>query len=294
MGGLPKINPHVPDSQGFIPGVFNYCDRWCEKCRFIRQCRVGCIEADEVVEENDDPASEQVEGKEDVFRRLMAMAPRARAGVDPDAEDEDDDAAAEEDDEDDEGFEIDPAALEITDEDMEEFDKKEEETSARVDAHELSMLSDAYMEFCDEWIESRDTLLKGKGIDLSRRPGQQWVALPPEMLVLQEAVEEVAWFRTMLPVKTDRCVRGKLEDPGFMERIGPDPQQSDENGTAKLVLHILDRCETAWQTIAELLPSEADAAVPILELLRRHRALIKAEFPDAMKFIRPGFDAPAR
>ena len=25
---------------GFIPGIFNYCDRWCERCPLTRRCRV--------------------------------------------------------------------------------------------------------------------------------------------------------------------------------------------------------------------------------------------------------------
>src|SRR5438874_2098563 len=28
------------DESRFIDGVFNYCDRWCEKCRFNDRCRV--------------------------------------------------------------------------------------------------------------------------------------------------------------------------------------------------------------------------------------------------------------
>ncbi len=29
---------------GFIPGVFNYCDRWCERCAFSSRCRVYAAE----------------------------------------------------------------------------------------------------------------------------------------------------------------------------------------------------------------------------------------------------------
>jgi hypothetical protein len=32
------------DSQGFIPGVYNYCDRWCERCPFPSRCRVYAME----------------------------------------------------------------------------------------------------------------------------------------------------------------------------------------------------------------------------------------------------------
>jgi len=32
------------DDQGFIPGVYNYCDRWCERCPFASRCRVYAME----------------------------------------------------------------------------------------------------------------------------------------------------------------------------------------------------------------------------------------------------------
>jgi hypothetical protein len=32
------------DDQGFIPGIHNYCDRWCERCSFTSRCRVYAME----------------------------------------------------------------------------------------------------------------------------------------------------------------------------------------------------------------------------------------------------------
>src|SRR5437773_10442374 len=37
----------------FIPGIYNYCDRWCEKCPFTSRCRVYATEAAD--RELDDP-----------------------------------------------------------------------------------------------------------------------------------------------------------------------------------------------------------------------------------------------
>ncbi|MDD2634256.1 MAG: hypothetical protein PHW82_02015 [Bacteroidales bacterium] len=31
-------------NDNIISGIHNYCDRWCERCRFIKQCRVGLAE----------------------------------------------------------------------------------------------------------------------------------------------------------------------------------------------------------------------------------------------------------
>lgn len=35
----------VPDNEDkFIPGIYNYCDRWCERCSFTSRCRVFAME----------------------------------------------------------------------------------------------------------------------------------------------------------------------------------------------------------------------------------------------------------
>ncbi|MFZ1693665.1 MAG: hypothetical protein WAT74_10740 [Flavobacteriales bacterium] len=280
-----EYNPHKPDALGFIPGVYNYCDRWCQKCRFIRQCRVGAVDADELRDEDEDEvALEKVEGNVQRFDRMMDDLSKMQ-------EQEREEKGEESDDEDD-GIDWDALNEEPTEEEMADYHKRDEEVRAKVKAHPLTNMSETYMDLCHEWLEAKAETLKARGIDQTRRYELQLVPLAPNDLLLKEAVEEIAWFMTMLPVKTNRCIRGKIEDPDFMERIGLDPLMSDENGTAKLTLHIVDRCREAWTAIAELMPEEQAAAVPILELLRRHEALMREEFPDAEKFIRPGFDAP--
>src|SRR5258706_8545567 len=32
------------DDDRYIPGVYNYCDRWCERCRFQSRCRSFAME----------------------------------------------------------------------------------------------------------------------------------------------------------------------------------------------------------------------------------------------------------
>jgi hypothetical protein len=40
----------MPD---FISGIYNYCDRWCERCAFTSRCRVADAESDLTDEERD-------------------------------------------------------------------------------------------------------------------------------------------------------------------------------------------------------------------------------------------------
>lgn len=57
------------DADKFIPGIFNYCDRWCDRCAFTSRCRVfeqiqtlsGKDEDDDLaagIEESLDPVAE--------------------------------------------------------------------------------------------------------------------------------------------------------------------------------------------------------------------------------------------
>ncbi len=281
---------HAPDAQGFIPGVYNYCDRRCERCRFVRQCRVGAVDVDDVGEAEDAVASGR---PEDLRERLMKLMNRPLS--EEDDEDEDDaDAAEEEDDDDDGGLDLsyDPADMEPTTEEL----REEERARQAVKAHPLSNMGMAYMDLVDDWMDPREEMLTAKGI-LVHRQQELSIAVAlrtPEMLVLSEALDEIGWFKTMLHVKCQRAIRGKLEDTGWMKAMDMDRLQSDRNGTAKLCFEIVQRSVAAWETVAELMPEEAEHLVAMNELLRRMEEELRKEFPDARRFIRAGWDAPGQ
>ena len=52
----------------FIPGIYNYCDRWCERCFLTSRCMTYAIDA----EDNNDPSARDLNNK--VFwERLHAI-----------------------------------------------------------------------------------------------------------------------------------------------------------------------------------------------------------------------------
>lgn len=73
-----------------IPGIHNYCDRWCERCRFCTQCSVYLMEAEEerFRVENDLPESDFAESMSNIFQDTleMVMDMAAENGIDLDAE----------------------------------------------------------------------------------------------------------------------------------------------------------------------------------------------------------------
>lgn len=62
---------------GFIVGVFNYCDRWCERCPLTNRCRVFASEAEIGFEEGNGPLTEPRVVRE--RRRLFAQVAELHA-----------------------------------------------------------------------------------------------------------------------------------------------------------------------------------------------------------------------
>ena len=84
------------DSDRFIDGIHNYCDRWCERCPLTARCRLFAMEAEfESAAESHDPENaafwdaleltfEQAEGDEEFGFELDAQFVSAakKAGLD--------------------------------------------------------------------------------------------------------------------------------------------------------------------------------------------------------------------
>lgn len=292
---------HAPDAQGYIPGVYNYCDRWCERCTFVRRCRVGRVDMDD--DEYEDEGSDLPASKEDRFKRIMdeLRSPPADHTTSSELDDAEDDFPEElediddeEDDEDDDGpgwsVEEINAMSQMSPEEEAEWERKMAEKRRLVDAHVLTTYGRTYLDLCQTWLKTNTEALRAKGIDLARRDmGVQ--PLDPAGLLLREAVDAIMWYQTMMVAKLHRAVGGLIEDAE--DRDDPDhcPEISDHNGTAKLCLQMADQCVQAWATVAEQWPEQAMETVAPLDLLARIKAQLGMDFPDAHRFVRAGWDA---
>ncbi|MBL7946397.1 MAG: hypothetical protein JNN32_10070 [Flavobacteriales bacterium] len=279
---------HRPDAQGFIPGVYNYCDRRCERCRFIMQCRVGRVEADDAEYEDEDGPPGVPSTYADRLGRMMAELSQGSRGPSEDEEQDEDD-----DDSPGHGLSVEEinAMGQLDAEDEAEYEQKRQAVERAVKAHPLSDLGSTYLKRSMLWNRMHQEKFKAMGFDLSKRVDMAALPLPPEKLILREAVDELLWFQTMLITKLRRAVQGKVEDTDLDEALGISPLMSDWNGTAKLCLHIVERCTDAWATVAELMPDQVQEVIPMQELLVHIKAELEREFPEAHKFIRAGWDA---
>ena len=102
---------------------------------------------------------------------------------------------------------------------------------------------------------------------------------------VHHAMETIMWYETQIPVKITMVYMSF----GQLENETPSIQ-SHYNGVAKVALHCIEKCFPAWEILIKYFPEMEDDCWNCLVLLDRARKLLLADFPDAPKFIRPGFD----
>jgi hypothetical protein len=108
---------------------------------------------------------------------------------------------------------------------------------------------------------------------------------------VEAALDTISWHAGMLGAKVYRALHG-LAERGLY--AAEDAVQNDWNGSAKLARILVMESISAWRVVMR--EGEAAPDSPLLELaqlLERIDAALDERFPDAMKFLRPGFDESA-
>lgn len=67
----------IAGRDNIIPGIFNYCDRWCERCSFVSQCTLGISEFEMAGHERDMQNKEFWEHLSLVFQATSDMITEA-------------------------------------------------------------------------------------------------------------------------------------------------------------------------------------------------------------------------
>ena len=113
---------------------------------------------------------------------------------------------------------------------------------------------------------------------------EHWRTAAP---MLTEAIQVATWDCFLITAKVRRALFGRDE---FLrgDDFDDDPIQNDWNGSAKVALISIVRSAEAWSVIAGI---SGDQEASLIEAeLRTLRDDVERMFPDAWRFVRPGFD----
>jgi hypothetical protein len=250
-----KLNPK------HIEGIYNYCDRWCEKCAFTSKCAVFESTGNLSTEQNDI-------GNKAFWDKLSQTFSETKALLQQELEKR--------------GIEFKP----LTDEEWEAYKRKEKAGEEETAKHPLIKLSKEYGKQARALLEHTD-LLKVKREEIIQQAElgiQKMEDAEAEVLDINDCIEIVQWYVFQIQVKFMRALHmipGEENDSDFL---------NDSNGSAKVALIAVDRCLLAWQKLLQYLPHVEDEIISLLALLQKIRSVGEETFPMARKFKRKGLD----
>lgn len=246
----------------FIEGIYNYCDRWCERCPYTSQCLLYAME-----EEAD--VGDQDELQNDAFwNSLRESLQLAKQLLEEHAEKQ--------------GIDLKPMPEEPVDvkADIEDAQK-----------HPIVELARDYMDQVGLWFEVARSELDSHNqlLEQQSQMGRNEDAAMEEAEELTDLLDVVQWYRHQIAVKLTRALMSK-QDLARGELPGDDPVQNDANGSAKVALIGINRSMAAWGQLYDAFPALEDETLPLLVKLEKTKKLLLQIFPDVHDFVRPGFD----
>jgi len=247
----------------FIPGIYNYCDRWCERCPFTSRCMNYALSEDEFDSDESKDINNQAfwDKLHGVFHATLEMVKESA-----------------------EEMGIDLNAI-----DHEELAKQEELVHKKVKEQPYTKAAFTYIEMANKWFDSNTDLLQGKSEELLALAQAEIPDASPDtdVLIIQDYLEIIRWYQHQIYVKLCRAasgmIRGELEEAEYF------PQ--DANGSTKVAILGIERSIAAWGGLLHQFPDQENPILDVLVALKKLLRKVDAAFPDARAFIRPGFDA---
>lgn len=248
--------------QQFIAGIYNYCDRWCERCTFTTRCRnfesTGKVSSEQL-DINNEAFWKTIS---DNFARTFELLHQAAK---------------------EHGIDLDNL---MTKEEEEAYEKKQSFIKIESKNHHLSKLCKQYQEIVLPFAKNSEGM-----VDKTRElTSELHIGIKTEedvvytMADIGDCFEIIQWYVFLIDAKLQRALHGKLEDDEDEE------VQTDSNGSAKIALISIERSMNAWIKLYELMPASEDTALKALSLLSRLKQTALTEFSNAILFKRPGFD----
>ncbi|PYJ01161.1 MAG: hypothetical protein DME25_18740 [Verrucomicrobia bacterium] len=257
----------------FIPGIYNYCDRWCERCPLSHRCLTYATEKFRDREDQaaaaDNPEARARDNQKfwdkihASFQLTMQMVKEdaQRLGIDLEA----------------------PGALA-------EAAAHERQVRRRAARHRpLARAARDYGFAVQKWCQESGGLFKAKGVELEQQARLEIGRPLAEAEEIHELLDIIQWYHLFIHVKLSRAIESQAE-----EEMETDPElkslMNDGDGSAKIALIGMDRSLAAWTGLRAHFMEQEDAILDFQLQLARIRQQAEKLFPNARGFVRPGFD----
>jgi hypothetical protein len=249
----------------FIPGIYNYCDRWCERCTFTSRCRN--------FESTEKLSSEQLDSNNQAFWDTISSGLQDAIQLLYKAAEE-------------HGIDLDNA---MTKEEEVAYEARENSIRKAAKAHPIAKLNKQYRSLAIPFLEKSDSMVN----TASELVSHLHLGIIKEeevvntMASLGDFFAIIQWYLFFMEAKLQRALQGKMDGEEWEVENG---FAKDSDGSAKIAIIAIERSIGAWSGIYEKQPAAEDVALKALSLLSQLKQKVLEEFPVAMEFKRPGFD----
>lgn len=245
--------------EDYYPGIYNYCDNWCERCRFNSRCLNYSLSQNMEEEENGDEENNSLVRIKIIFEEVTKMLERFMEQ---------------------EGIEIN----EYPNSDQ----QNEIELEKKVDGDPICILAERYLNDVHEWFSVHNEALEKfvanlhESIKLGIAEGDP----VDDILSLHDVIDIITYYETFIYVKLKRALRSLYD-----EILDDEFKKMDKSLSAKLALIGIDRSVDAWKIMGEIVWDEKGIeASEFAVMLEELREMVEDKFPDAREFVRPYFD----
>lgn len=238
--------------------VHNYCDRWCERCPITAKCAVYA-KVENLIDEQCDPDNNAFwEFLRKSLEEAVALLQEAM-----------------------EKWEFSNDGLQ--DEGFEERERMKDEKVRNGEMHRLckeynALIQDFFSDYLEERI--KNIALATIRLDLYSKKELSKIS------TLKDCYEVLQWYRYLIEAKLFRAMSDLFDAEEEPDEI----LIYDSNGSAKVALIGIDRSIAAWKELYDIFPEKEDEILRFMIMLQNIRTLTVGFFPDAEKFVRPGFD----
>ena len=250
-------------AKGNIPFIHNYCDRWCERCTFTSRCSV--------FESESETAPEQRDIKNKAFwERLSQNFSKAKDALEEAAKRQ--------------GLNVEGLKNDIS-----AAENKMKEKKKEMNDHPVIKMAGEYTQFSHQWLQTQPGMLeKLEKLKENLTLGTQSEKEAKDLTVMiKDSLAVIQWYSTLIQPKLMRALSGKIDEALW---DFDDDDQRDYDGSAKIAIISIERSMQAWSNLFEFLAEQEDDFLKALSLLERMKSATLKEFPNAMNFVRPGFD----
>jgi len=256
-----KILKKLAKDPKYISGIYNYCDRWCERCQFSSRCLNHTL-----VEEQFGDLQENDALNEAFWQRLSEILNSTLSLLKEMAKEE--------------GLDLDRI-----DHDMN--GKRDDKISENGLGHLLTHASEKYAQSVEEWLNANEYLFHKKEEELNRiRLVSSKNDPASEAISINDATEVIRWYQYQICAKITRAIKGVSKEEE--SELGDFPKDSD--GSAKVALIGIDRSISAWTILLSTFPEQKKQILSFIGSLQNTKDRVEMEFPQARAFVRPGFD----